>query len=136
MGTGSSVRSGWGGGFCDFYTQWGKVQPFIGMTIGGGSMSRLFVPKQAADVNYTTADSTYYNASYTKTPFFLLDPYVGIEIGLKGHAAILIRIDYMLPFGKTGSKLTEDVRWSNFMSPTGPRLYIGFMFGIINKNKI
>lgn len=135
MGTGSSVRSGWGGGFCDFYTQWGKVQPFIGMTIGGGSMSRLFVPKQAADVNYTTADSTYYNASYTKTPFFLLDPYVGIEIGLKGHAAIMIRIDYMLPFGKTGSKLTEDVRWSNFMSPTGPRLYIGFMFGIINKNK-
>lgn len=135
MGTGSSVRSGWGGAFCDFYTRWGKVQPLIGITIGGGSMSRLYVPKQAADVNYTTADSTFYNASYTKTSFFLLDPYIGLEVGLKGHAAILIRIDYMLPFGKTDSKLTHNVKWSNFMSPTGPRLYIGFMFGMINKKQ-
>lgn len=134
MGTGSSVRSGWGGAFCDVYTTWGKVRPLIGMTIGGGSMSRLYVPDKAAIV--TTSDSTFYNASYTKTPFFLLDPYIGIEIALKSHMALLIRIDYMLPFGKSKSRLADNVKWSNFLSPTGPRLYIGFMFGrLTKKNK-
>ena len=136
MGTGSRVRSGWGGAFCDVFTTWGKVRPLVGITIGGGSMSRLYVPKQAAVVVNTAVDSTFYNAAYTKTPFFLLDPYIGLEIGLKGHDAVLIRIDYMLPFGKTSSKLTDNVKWSNFMSPSGPRLYIGFMFGKFNKNKI
>lgn len=135
MGTGSSVRSGWGGAFCDVYTTWGKVRPLIGITIGGGTMSRLFVPDQAATVNYTVADSTYYNASYTKTPFFLLDPYIGIEIALKSHMALLIRIDYLLPFGKANSRLTDNIKWSNFMSPSGPRLYLGLMFGKLNKNK-
>lgn len=133
MGTGSSVRMGWGGAFCDVYTTWGKVRPLAGMTIGGGSISRLFVPDKASIV--TTSDSTIYNASYTKTPFFLLDPYIGIEIALKAHTALLIRIDYMLPFGKSSSNLTENVKWSNFISPSGPRLYIGFMFGILTKNK-
>jgi subtilase family serine protease len=99
-------------------------------------MKRLFVPDQAEETHYTSADSTFYNASYTKTPFFLLDPYIGMEIGLKGHAAVLIRIDYLLPFGKTSSKLTDNVKWSNFMSPSGPRLYIGIMFGKFTKNKI
>ena len=133
MGTGSSVRMGWGGAFCDVYTTWGKVRPFVGMTIGGGSMSRLFVPDKASIV--TTSDSTIYNASYTKSSFFLLDPYIGIEIALKTHTALLIRIDYILPFGKSASKLTDNVKWSNFMSPSGPRLYIGFIFGKLNKNK-
>lgn len=136
MGTGSNIRTGWGGALCDVYTTWGKVRPMIGMTIGGGTMKRLFVPDQAEETHYTSADSTFYNASYTKTPFFLLDPYIGLEIGLKGHAAVLIRIDYLLPFGKTSSKLTDNVKWSNFMSPSGPRLYIGIMFGKFTKNKI
>lgn len=136
MGTGSKVRTAWGGAFCDVYTTWGKVRPLIGMTIGGGATSRLYVPKQAAVVVNTATDSMIYNAAYTKTPFFLLDPYIGLEIGLKSHDAILIRIDYMLPFGKNSSKLTDNVKWSNFLSPSGPRLYIGFMFGKFNKNKI
>ena len=80
-----------------------------------------------------TSDSTIYNASYTKTPFFYLDPYIGMEVALKSHIALLIRIDYMLPFGKTSSKLTENVKWSNFMSPSGPRLYVGVLFGKFNK---
>ena len=133
MGTGSNVRMGWGGACCDVYTTWGKVRPLIGVTIGGGSMSRLYVPDGAAIV--TSPDSTIYNASYTKSPFFLLDPYLGIEIALKTHTALLIRIDYMLPFGKSSSKLTDNVKWSNLLTPTGPRLYIGFMFGKLTKNK-
>ena len=67
------------------------------------------------------------------TPFFFIDPYVGFEINLGNHMALLIRIDYMLPFGTTSSKLTENVKWSNFRTPSGPRLYVGIMFGKLGK---
>lgn len=135
MKTGSNVRTGWGGAMCDFYTDWGKMRPLIGLTVGGGVMKRLFVPDAPT---VTSADSeTNYNASYTKTPFFLLDPYIGMEIGLTNHMALIIRIDYMLPFGRTSSSLTDlkkDVSWGNFMTPSGPRLYVGLMFGKMKKD--
>ena len=135
-GTGSNVRTGWGGALCDFYTDWGKVRPMIGLSVGGGTMKRLFVPTDSlgyTPVETATGDTTNYNASYAKTPFFYMDPYVGLEIDFGNHIALLIRIDYMLPFGKTGSKLSQDVKWSNFMTPSGPRLYVGLMFGRLKK---
>lgn len=133
MGTGSNVRTGWGGAMCDFYTQWGKVRPMIGITIGGGSMNRLYVPKQPENTAYhADTEGHYYNASYTKTPFFLLDPYVGLEVDLNSHMALLFRIDYMLPFGRSKSglaDLNQDIKWDNFLTPSGPRFYVGIMFG-------
>ena len=45
----------------------------------------------------------------------------------------MIRIDYMLPFGTTNSNLTGKVNWGNFMTPSGPRLYLGIMFGKLQK---
>ena len=132
MGTGSSIRNGWGGAACDIYTEWGIARPLLGLMVGGGSMSRLYVPSNAL-VTITSGDEqTNYNASYTKTPYFLLDPYVGVEIALKEHTALLLRIDYMLPFGRSTSNLvtqTEGLNWNRFLTPSGPRLYIGFMFG-------
>jgi len=136
MGTGSNVRTGWGGVLCDVYGNWGKVRPMIGLTVGGGSMKRLYVPADSTGyvaVGTAENDSVHYNSSYVKTPFFFMDPYVGLEIGLNNHMAILIRIDYMLPFGTAKSKLTENVKWSNFMTPSGPRLYIGIMFGKLSR---
>ena len=131
MKSGSNVRSGWGGAFCDYYANIGKVRPLAGLGVGGGVMKRLFVPDEVA---YTVSNSTYYNASYTKTPFFYLDPYIGLEIGLGDMMALLIKIDYMLQFGYSGSKLTaSDVTWSNFMTPSGVRLHIGFLLGSMGK---
>ena len=95
-------------------------------------MKRLYVPDSDVITVPDGADSTNYNSSYVKTPFFFLDPYIGLEIGLNSHMALLIRIDYMLAFGRTNSSLTslgQDVKWSNFMTPSGPRLYVGIMFG-------
>ena len=135
MGTGSSVRTGWGGAMCDFFFNVGKTRPLLGLSVGGGTMKRLFVPAEA-ELAYSNDSSTVYNASYVKTPFFYLDPYVGIEIDLNSHMALMIRVDYMLPFGRTSSGLTnikEDVKWSNFMTPSGPRLYVGIMFGKLKK---
>ena len=134
MKTGSNIRVGWGGACCDFYADWGKVRPLIGLTVGGGAMRRLYVPQQDQGTDHATSDSTYYNASFVKTPFFYLDPYIGMEVGLGNHMALLIRIDYMLPFGTASSKLTDNVKWSNFMTPSGPRLYVGVMFGRLTRD--
>jgi len=134
MKTGSNVRTAWGGALCDYYFNLGNVRPMLGMTVGGGAMRRLYVPdKEAVSVPAGTTDSTYYNASYTRTPFFLMDPYVGVEIGLSSHMAIIVRIDYLLAFGTSKSSLSQNVQWSNFMTPSGPRLYVGIMFGKLKR---
>lgn len=126
--SGTSIRTGWGGAMCDFYADLGIVRPLIGMTVGGGSTRRLYVPDEA-DQTVKGDNNMEYNASFTKTPFFLLDPYVGLEIAL-GKVSLLLRVDYMLPFGKGEKGLAHtDVSWSNFISPSGPRLYIGCLFG-------
>ena len=128
-----NIRIGYGGALCDGYLTLGKTRPLIGLSIGGGVMKRLYLPKEPYTyVPEGTTDTTVYNASYTQTPFFYLDPYIGIEVDIATNIALLIRVDYMLPFGRTKSGLTDlvgDVKWDNFMTPTGPRLYIGFMFG-------
>ena len=147
MHTGSSVRNAWGGVLCDYYGHWGsRVRPMVGMTVGGGAMKRLYVPDQKAIEIPGTADSTVtiYNSSYVKTPFFFLDPYVGMEISFGDIMALMIRIDYMLPFNINSSGLTSDlgsikeaaqqVKWDNFITPSGPRLYVGIMFGRMKRN--
>ncbi|MCQ2311351.1 MAG: hypothetical protein MJZ64_06355 [Paludibacteraceae bacterium] len=124
---GSSIRNGWGGAICDYYGVAGKAKLFIGGLIGGGSQSRLFVPKGNEEVQ---GDEVVYNASYTKTPYFLLDPYMGVEFAIAKHIDMLIKLDYMLPIGEKNTGIhTEKSNWRNFLAPTGPRLYIGFMFG-------
>ena len=134
MSTGSNVQSMWAGGFCDFYGGWGKTKPLVGLGIGGGKTKKLYVP-EVGGVDETTADGekTSYNAAYTTTPFFYLDPYVGMETDF-GLLGLQFKIDYMLPFGNpTGSgnlvDAAKNVSWSNFLSPSGPRLHIALLFG-------
>ena len=137
LGGVGNIRMGYGGAMCDFYTTWGKVRPLIGLSLGGGAMKRMYLPKEPiVYVPEGTADTTIYNASYTKTPFFYLDPYIGMEVDLNSSMALLFRIDYMLPFGRTGSGLTDiagAVKWNNFMTPSGPRFYVGIMFGKLKR---
>ena len=126
--SGTSIRTGWGGAMCDFYATLGIVRPLVGLTVGGGSTRRLYVPSEEGQT-VTGDDNVTYNASFTKTPFFLLDPYVGLEIAL-GKVSLLLRVDYLLPFGKGDKGLADTkVTWDNFLSPSGPRLYIGCLFG-------
>lgn len=133
MTTGSNIQQMWAGGFCDFYGGWGKAKPLAGLGIGGGKMKRLYVP-EAGKVDVPTDEaenSTSYNSAYTTTPFFYLDPYVGIEADF-GLLGIQFKIDYMLNFGNPKGTLADaakNVNWSNFLSPSGPRLHIALVFG-------
>jgi hypothetical protein len=126
MGTGSNVTSAWGGAFADLYGGFGKTKLLVGLGIGGGQTKRLFVPTDGDVVDPTT--ETTYNSSYTKTPFFYLDPYVGLETDF-GLLGFQIKIDYLLPFGNPGSNLAKNVTWSNFLAPSGPRVHLALLFG-------
>ena len=137
MKTGSNVSSAWAGGFADFYGGWGKAKPMVGLGIGGGKLKRLYVPEaDAVDAPATGGAKTTYNSSYTTTPFFYLDPYIGIETSFGGLLGLQFKIDYMLPFGNPGSSLsnvTESVNWSKFLTPSGPRLHIALLFGQLGR---
>ena len=69
------------------------------------------------------SNSLTYNAYFRKTTFLFVGPYVGFEYALTQRVALVCRLDYVVPFGKN---LTEDY---TYMAPSGPRLYVGFMFG-------
>lgn len=136
----SNIRMGWGGGLVDFYTTWKKVRPFVGVGIGGGSISRSYIDD---DVRATVKDedgddeeSMVYNTSFIKTPFFYIDPQLGIEILLTKSFALTIRLDYMLPIGRNKqiTRSGTDDLGTALLSPNGPRLYFGFVMNH-EKNK-
>lgn len=124
------VRSGWGGVLADAYLNWGPVQPFIGLGLGGGSMRRTYVNENIEAT--VEGDETKYNASFTKTPFFYLDPKLGLEFGITPRINIIIQLDYVLPFSVKEQGIRANIEqmkdWKGLMTPTGPRLYVGFMF--------
>lgn len=128
---GSQVRNGWGGILLDYYWTCGKIRPLVGFTIGGGATRRTYIPANGG--NTVSSDGTIYNASFQKTPFGFVDPYVGLEYALTPRVALLFRIDYILPFGKQATALNEDKQQISYMTPSGPRLYIGFQFGHHNR---
>ena len=145
MGNNSQIRTGWGGLVLDYYWTRDRFRPFLGFTLGGGSMrrmyegdetkggsvgslSRLREPTQNAmgEQSETTSDLTY-NAYFSKTPFLFVGPYVGFEYAITQRVALVCRLDYVVPFGRN---LTDEYA---YMAPSGPRLYVGFMFGHANR---
>jgi hypothetical protein len=116
MRNGSSVRAGWGGALLDYFFGIGKAKMFLGGTIGGGSMKRLYVPSNDETVT-STESNLKFNATYRQTGFGFIDPYIGFEFSITKRISVLTRVDYLLPFNK------------KLITPTGPRLYLGFMFG-------
>ena len=89
-----------------------KVWPYIGGTIGGGSMKGLYILE--GDQNSWTKDA---NSTFHKQPFFYISPYVGCDYCLTKKVHITFRFDWMLAIHK-----------NELLMPTGPRLYFGFMF--------
>lgn len=130
QGEGSNIRTGWGGVLADAYTKWGCVWPFIGGTIGGGAQRCTHVLsgednsiigsniKETWDnfKDYANSESTY-PAEYTKRGFFAFDPFIGIEYAMTQKMHIVVKADYLIC-----------VHQKHFLTPSGPRLYVGFMF--------
>lgn len=129
MKSGSSVRHSYGGALIDGYLTIANVVLELGTGLGGGKVKRMFVPEE---VETTPVDGELiYNASYTTTPYFYLDPYLGVEVKF-GTVALMVKLDYQLPFGKSEKNYIGSIdlkNWSSFITPSGPRLHVGVMIG-------
>lgn len=109
----SHARTGWGGLLADCAWTAGRCRLFIGGTVGGGSQTSTTILSPVRD-DYVAEEFI----SYRKYGFMALAPFAGVEIALTDKVNIVAKIDYLL---NLSGRRTDFV--------TGPRLYLGFMFG-------
>lgn len=107
------VRMGWSGALFEFWSTQPKCSPYFGVTIGGGSKKSLYMIEGNTN-DWEKEDNVVYNTN----PFFALDPYVGCELSVTQKFKLSFRLDWLLA-----------IRKQNVASPTGPRFYVGFIFG-------
>lgn len=110
--SGSYVRNGWGGILADAYWQCNKIYPFLGATIGGGAQRALYIT-EGSQSDWQEESHALFN----RQTYFMLDPFVGMEIAVSAHMHLTLRADYVLP-----------IRNAGLLAPHGPRIYIGMMF--------
>lgn len=131
QGDGSNIRTGWGGILCDYFFTLGRAQFIAGGTIGGGAQRCLHVfNENETNIIGENFRETWDNflvfasqqstspATYTKKSFFVVDPYIALEYAVTNRIHMIFKLDYLL-----ASHSRE------FLTPSGPRLYVGFMFG-------
>lgn len=111
--SGSYIRTGWGGVLADAYWRGEKVWPFIGGTIGGGVTRALYILE--GNENDWQEDP---HSVFHKQPFFCIDPYVGLDWCMTKKVHLTFRFDWLIA-----------LHHGQLVLPTGPRLYVGFMFG-------
>lgn len=109
----SHARTGWGGLLADCAWTLGRCRLFVGGTVGGGSQANTTILSPVRD-DYVAEEFI----SYRKYGFMALAPFAGVEIAVSGKVNLVAKIDYLLNL--SGSQ-------ADFV--TGPRLYLGFMFG-------
>lgn len=110
---GSAVSLGWGGLLVDVCNRWGRWEPFVGVTVGGGLVENLTLSTSPAD-DFVAEEG----ASYRNYATMLLAPFVGTEYAISERMGLVFKADYISPIG--GSSHPD--------FPRGVRLYVGFMF--------
>lgn len=111
LSSGSFNKLFWTGALADFYWQIGKFYPYIGATVGGGMETAFYMKGDKTD--WAPELSSVYN----KTPFFMVDPFVGVEYAVGKALRLTLKMDYMLAYNEQGLN-----------RPIGPRVYFGFIF--------
>lgn len=110
--SGSYVRTGWGGVLADACWRGEHIWPFVGGSVGRGAMRTLAV-YQGSEEDWLSEES----AVLHKQGFMYINPYIGIDWCMTKRVHVCLRMDWMLAFAER-----------SVLFPTGPRLYIGFMF--------
>ena len=110
--SGSYVRVACGGVNADACWRMSKVWPYVGASMGGGAMRSLYMLDGNQD-SWNKQTDTYFH----RQPFFYVTPYVGCDYCLTQRVHLTFRFDWMLA-----------IHHNTFVQPTGPRVYIGFMF--------
>jgi len=108
---GSYLKYGWGGVLADYYAVFGRLQPYAGITVGGGAMTTLLMFEEPAEA-WAPIDGTRYH----KQGFMSVDPFIGCDFIVSGPMHLTLKVDYLCPLSKSE------------LLPTGPRVYFGFLF--------
>ena len=108
----SHARIGWGGLLADCMWQVGRWAPYIGGTVGGGSMQNLTLRNPTP-----LDDEVEMDASFRKYSFMLIAPFAGVEFSITDKIRINLKVDWLVNLSN---------RQPDF--PTGPRIYLGFSF--------
>lgn len=109
---GSYLSSSWGGVLADACWRTRKLWPYVGATVGGGSMKSLYI-FEGNEHDWTSEGEAMFN----KQSFVYVDPFVGTDFCLTEKIHFTLRVDCLLPFHR-----------GTLVQPAGPRLYAGFMF--------
>lgn len=102
----------WTGLLADWFWHCGKLIPYIGATLGGG-METSFFMFEGDKHDWVPEGKTVLH----KQPFFVVDPYVGVEYAVGKALRLTLKADWLLALNSDG--LNE---------PMGPRVYFGFIF--------
>lgn len=110
--SGSHNKLFWTGLLADWFWQKGKVVPYIGATLGGG-METSFYMFEGDKHNWNVEQKSVLH----KQPFFMVDPYVGVEYAVGEALRLTLKADWLLAINSNGLN-----------KPMGPRIYFGFIF--------
>ncbi len=110
--SGSHTKLFWTGLLADWFWHCGKLIPYIGATLGGG-METSFFMFDGDKHDWVPEGKTVLH----KQPFFVVDPYVGVEYAVGKALRLTLKADWLLALNSDG--LNE---------PMGPRVYFGFIF--------
>lgn len=110
-GNGSYVKYGWGGILADFCWRFGRLMPYAGLTVGGGSNSYLLMTGEQVPEGKPLQQSYFH-----KRGFFALDPFVGCDYIVSEAFHLTLKADWLQCIKK------------GYDIPSGPKLYIGFIF--------
>ncbi|MDR1592406.1 MAG: hypothetical protein LBS16_05945 [Prevotellaceae bacterium] len=109
----SYASIGWGGLLADYQWTFGRWMPFVGGTVGGGTVKNLTLLEETP-VDYVLEQSS---ASFRKYGFLALAPFAGVEFAMSKKIHLMFKVDYIINLNN---------RQNDFV--TGPRLYCGFAF--------
>lgn len=109
--SGSYNKMFWVGGLVDWYWKLDKFNPYVGVSVGGGTETAHYILD--GDKHDWLPDI----AVYHKQPFFALDPFVGVEYAVGGALHLTMKADWLVAVNSDG-----------FNRPHGPRLYFGVIF--------
>lgn len=108
---GSFSKTFWAGILGDWSLIIGKFRPFIGVTLGGGTVTHCII--EGGSKESWDQKKCYFN----KKPFFAIDPFLGCEYALTEAVRLILKTDFLMGFS------SEEIHF-----PSGPRLYFGFIF--------
>ena len=110
--SGSHNKLFWTGALADWFWSFGKFHPYVGASVGGGMETAFYI----FDGNHDDW-APEGNAVLHKQPFFVIDPYAGVEYAVGKALRLTLKADWLVAMNSDGLN-----------RPQGPRIYFGFIF--------